>query len=194
MLKTICIFGDSIAWGASDPLGGWAGRLRSEFDGDAQSDAVVYNLGVCGDTSVGLTDRFTVECEARKPQVIVIAIGVNDSALLGENREASVALEEFGVNLYELIETAKLFTMEITLVGLTRVDESKTKPTPWATDWFYDNENISLYDEVIKKVAEVQGVKYEAMNEVLELADLEDGLHPNSQGHEKMYLKIKEYI
>ena len=50
---TICIFGDSITWGAYDPeQGGWATRLRNYFE-KQDNDVDVYNLGISGDNING---------------------------------------------------------------------------------------------------------------------------------------------
>ena len=47
MEHTICIFGDSIAWGASDEeKSGWADRLKAFFFNEDSLFAKVYNLGI----------------------------------------------------------------------------------------------------------------------------------------------------
>ena len=61
MEKIINIFGDSIAWGAYDEMGGWANRLKQYFSEDKENYIEVYNLGVSGDNSEKLLKRFFVE-------------------------------------------------------------------------------------------------------------------------------------
>jgi lysophospholipase L1-like esterase len=47
----ICIFGDSITYGAHDPInGGWTTLLRNYLEGK-DDDITTYNLGICGDES-----------------------------------------------------------------------------------------------------------------------------------------------
>ena len=85
-MATICVFGDSIAWGAVDPEnGGWVSSLRNYFESKslrADLDTDVYNLGISGDNTDDLLERFDVEVEARKPDTIVFAIGINDAQFL----------------------------------------------------------------------------------------------------------------
>ncbi len=74
----ICIFGDSITWGAFDyKNGGWVGRLRNYFE-EKDEEIEVYNLGVAGNKTKDLLARFENEVKVRKVDVIVFAIGIND--------------------------------------------------------------------------------------------------------------------
>ena len=195
MEQTICIFGDSITWGAVDPEnGGWVARLRSYFETNDDYDIAVYNQGVSGDNSGDLLIRFNVECTAREPQIIIFAIGTNDSQYILSRDNPRVSLEKFQNNLVTLINQAKKFSDKIVLVGLTKVDESKMMPTPWATEKFYDNDNITRYNSVIEKVCAESGLPFINLLDLLEISDLDDGLHPNSEGHKKMFLRIKEFL
>ena len=75
-MQTICVFGDSIAWGASDSeKGGWVERLKI-YMGEHRSGNV-YNLGVSGDTTNDLLERFEQEAKARESDVIIFAVGTN---------------------------------------------------------------------------------------------------------------------
>ena len=152
-MNSICIFGDSIASGASDTeKGGWANRLRHHFDNqNGDDDIVVYNLGVRGDTTTSLLKRVNVECEARKPSIIIFAIGINDSQYTHPEDNAVTNIEKFGHNLEELTRIARKYTEKIIFTGLTRVDESKTKPTSWDQSVFYSNQSIELYKNTIQK-------------------------------------------
>ena len=66
-MAKILIFGDSIIWGAFDTEGGWATRLKKYFDENRKEDFnyQVYNLGVSGDTTEDLLDRFEFETKQR---------------------------------------------------------------------------------------------------------------------------------
>ena len=200
----ICVFGDSIAWGACDyKNGGWVARLRNYFEerGDTPlgisgvlADVLVYNLGISGDNTDDLLERIESECKTREPNMIVIAIGINDSQYVRSERTRRVPLQKFQKNISNLYKIAKLYSEKIAFIGLTNVDESKTRPIPWNTDEEYDNKSIREYNEAIKKFCSENNLKFIEMNNVLEKDDLEDGLHPNSQGHEKMFEKIKPEI
>ncbi len=194
METTICIFGDSITWGAVDSEnGGWVARLRHYFEAN-NNDIAVYNQGVSGDNTDDLLVRFKIECIAREPQIIIFAIGINDSQYIMTKDNPRVSIEKFQNNLVELINQAKNFSNKIIFIGLTKVDESKVMPIPWSKEKFYDNDNIAKYNLVIKGVSAEYNLLFLDMFDLLEMNDLDDGLHPNSEGHKKMFLKIKEFL
>ena len=61
MEQTICIFGDSIAWGASDlEFGGWVARLRNYLETE-KYDSSIYNCSISGDSTQDLLKRFSNE-------------------------------------------------------------------------------------------------------------------------------------
>ena len=89
----ICFFGDSFIAGTGDPTYlGWVGRVCAS----ANSPLTCYNLGIRGNTSMQIEDRWQAEsdirfrypCDAR----LVFSFGVNDARV--ENGKALVSLEE----------------------------------------------------------------------------------------------------
>ena len=191
---SILIFGDSITWGAYDPeQGGWATRLRNYFE-NKDNDVGVYNLGISGDTTADLLERIEVEAKSREPNLIIFAIGINDAQFIHSTNGLRVSLDEFQQNLAKLLSIAKKFTDKIVFVGLTRVDESKTTPISWNTDKSYTNENIKRLDNAIEKFCEDNKLKFISMESVVGNDDLIDGLHPNTQGHTKIFNRMKSEV
>lgn len=191
-MERIGIWGDSITYGSSDfKKGGWANRLMMFFEKD---DVGVYNLGIGGDKTYDLVGRFEIECEIRGPDVILFAIGTNDSQYEGSRENVSTSLEKFRDNLQWLVDSARKCSKKIGFIGLTKVDESRVMPIPWKEDVYYDNESVQKYDAVVKDVCEVNGLPYLYMFDLLDDGDLEDGLHPNAKGHEKMFLRIRDFV
>lgn len=191
---TICIFGDSITWGACDTeKGGWVQRLRNYFETN-DYDINVYNCGILGDTTDDLLKRFKVESQAREPGIIMFAIGINDSQYVNSKSNPRVSIEKFQNNLQELIDQAKKFTKKIIFLGLTNIDESKTIPIPWDEVKYYDQENVGIYNTHLKKISGKNNLLFVDMLNLLSKSELEDGLHPNSEGHEKMFIKIKDFL
>ncbi len=196
METTILIFGDSITLGAFDyECGGWTIRLKKYF-----KNHEIYNLGVSGDTTNDLLKRFKLEVKTRKPRsnrplVIIFAIGVNDSYYINSENNPGTTLKKFEKNLVELLNQAKNFTEKIIFVGPTKADESKTLPIPWAKNIYYTNENIIKYDSVIEKFCRENKVHFINTLDLLNKdKDLEDGLHPNSKGHQKIFKRVKEFL
>ncbi len=204
----IFVFGDSIAYGAWDKKGGWVARLREQVDSRNISDpdfyGLVYNLGISGDTTEGVLERFEVELERRlkddlEEEVIVIfAIGINDSQYIYKKKGNKVPLSKFKSNLKQLILKAKRYAKGTIFVGLTPVDEARVVPLPWDKRKCYKNEYVEKYDKEIEKIAASEGVEYVKIRDlfpkerVSEL--LFDGLHPNDKGHELIYKRVLKYI
>jgi len=57
-----------------------------------------------------------------------------------------------------------------------------------------DMKNTIIYDNIIKTFCEQNNILYINMLDVIDNQDLEDGMHPTAQGHEKMYLRIKDFL
>ncbi len=197
-MATICIFGDSITWGATDPdAGGWVTRLRNSYEArglPVDQDVDVYNLGVSGDNTDDLLKRFSIEAAAREPSAIIFAIGINDSQFVISKSDNRIPIAQFQKNLTALLNKPKTITSKVAFIGLTEVDESKTVPIPWNTDKTYTKENRDKYDDTIKSFCEEHSVPYLDMKIIVTLEELSDGLHPSSSGHKKMFEAVKNFI
>lgn len=190
----ICIFGASGTWGANDhELGGWVERLKlyclESFD-----DVTVYNLGVSGDNTIKLLRRFAVEAAARKPDLIVFSIGTNDSQSVDTIGNHRVPPENFEINLGELRSAALKYTNKIVFVGLPRVDEKRTMPIPWSPTKYYDNSSLAKYDGIVQSFCEKNAIPWVDISQLLTSDDLDDGLHPNARGHQKIFVAVRNNL
>ena len=193
MSKIICVFGDSITEGHCDyEEGGWVNRLKKYLK--SEGGVSVYNFGVSGDTTDGLLKRFDAEAEASNPEIIIFAIGINDSAHIASKNENYVPVKKFAENLAALSRKANAFTDKAVFVGITKVDEDKTAAISRDTDVSYRNKDIQGYDGAIKDFCEKNNLPFIEMYDLLDKEDLEDGLHPNSAGHEKMFQRVKDFL
>lgn len=199
MEKKICIWGDSIVYGAGDfDLGGWANRLTLYLRKKDRAHRV-YNLGISGEISSETLKRFKVEAEAREPKTIIFAIGINDTVYLEKDKKVRIDIAEFKNNIKELINKARKFSNDIIFLNFTPVDESKTNPIPWHTDRSYNNQRIEEYNKELYKIANENNLKiidiyniFKAVKDYKKL--LYDGLHPNSEGHELIFNAVKEIL
>ncbi len=208
MEKIICVFGDSIAWGSWDlEKGGWVNRLNLYFqflDKGDNKRAFVYNLGMGSNTTRDLLRRFKNEAEERfwgssenkdykKDNVCIFEVGKNDSIYVKTKDRPWVDAEEFENNLVELIKKARNFSLNIIFLGLANVDESET--IPWEESGeSYDNKNIEKYNSIIEKVCQKNNVHFIKIMDLLYKKDIDDGLHPNATGHEKIFSKVREFL
>lgn len=206
-VKIICVFGDSLAWGAWDrELGGWINRLRIHLDslglGDS-SAGLVYNLGIETNTTNDLLSRFENEARERfwetqsneqeNRNVCIFEIGKNDSQYRTTKDAPWVPVEVFEQNIVTLIEKARVICSHVYFVGLAHVDESKT--IPWDDDGSsYDNENVEIYNAIVEKVCLAQGVRFVKILDLLSVDDLVDGVHPHAVGHQKIFVAVRDVL
>ena len=199
---SILVFGDSVGWGAWDSQkGGWVSRLKIHFQSKKYRDRFriyVNNLSVGAETTDYLLERFQNESKIRdmqdkeqgKHNIIIFAIGINDSRI----KKPKVIPKEFKKNIIELIKQAKGFTSKIIFVGLNRMNKTRDYSMPWVDRDVYNNKNIKEYNSIINKVCRENKINFIPIINLLDENDLEDGLHPNSRGHQKMFEKIKDFL
>ena len=193
----ILVFGDSIVYGAWDKeIAGWVNRLRLSLENKNDGYYNVFNLGIPGDTTVSLKERFNYECNSRfnkKAQTIIIfSIGINDSYIIdGKN---NVRISDFKNNTLDLINMAKQYTSNILFVGLVNVDESQVNPLEWDDSISYLNGEILKFDKELENVCYQNNCVYLNVFNLLGLSDLKDGLHPNCVGHQKICDKVLKTI
>ncbi len=178
---SVCVTGDSIAYGTGDSAGGWADRLEYYLL-DRYPGSSVGNYSLPGATALGVRDLFDSGCGSQGADITIVAVGINDSA-------RSMQSDVFKNNLTEIYKKAAKSSNKVAFVGLTNVVEDRLKGLN------YRNSSIASYDEQLKNIAAELGADYIDMNGILDDGDIgEDGLHPNDFGHEKIFLKVKDYV
>jgi len=205
-MRILC-FGDSITEGFHDTEGGgWCDRLKThvfakEVATDYSYDRTVINLGISGDTTGDILRRVKAETESRvlkfptqTHDVLLLAVGVNDSMFAMESRANEVSLETFQKNLQEIQRLTSELVGQVVVVGIAPVVEERVQPMPWAPTLGYANTEIKRYDEALRQFASENGHVFIAMSDVFgnRIADyLPDGVHPNTAGHQLMFERIK---
>jgi len=197
----ILVFGSSEAWGAFDEEGGWADRLKKYFLKEKMNSRYskdlkdVYNFGLTTTDTQStlkiLKDKMEIIEEVCPSEYIFIfSIGKNDARGVGEKSNRKIKIEDYRNNLMEMINIAKNYSDEIFFLGYSIVDEEKTKPWKNAKD-FWENKNLEEYEERLRDICNSKGVHYIKIRDVLSKNDLHDGLHPNTEGHRKIFEKVK---
>ncbi len=187
---TIAIWGDSITYGG--PTEGWVGLLRKHL---AEKDIEVYNRGICGDTSSDIVKRFSIEFYAIEPDVVVFAVGANDSKYPELQKSNKVSLAQYQKNMTELISLARARAKRVILVGFTNIDEAMLEKLVLAGERssIFRVGEIKSYDDSLKILAKREKIEFINMQGILNpLNHLEDGIHPNLQGYQKMFEVIKK--
>lgn len=212
-MANILVFGDSVTYGAWDKEGGWVHRLRRIIEEQSYKQIVeekhyeleskvslIYNLGISDETTKYLLDRFENEIKARlwENDTIIIMIGKNDAIFDNENKTFAVPPQEFEANMKQLIGIAKKYAKHIILMETLPVDDKRVDPIPWLKGHSYKNEYIDQYNQTIRKVSKEENTAlieiYSALIKTDFVKILEDGLHPNGEGHKFICDQVKQYL
>ncbi len=193
-INSICIFGDSTAWGAWDmEKGGWVNRLWLYVAKRINENYVeIYNQSISGGTTDTILARFESEAKSRNADAIIFQTGGNDASYENTPGNFMVAPDRFRSNLEEIIKKAKKITENIIFMDLKNCDESKTMPVSWI-DIYYTNKNIAKYSGIMQEVCKNSNVLFLDIAP-LDNNDFEDGLHPNSAGHEKIFVQVRDCL
>jgi len=178
MDKIYCFFGDSVTQAAYVKRG-WVDLLREYLEKKDKDNFInVFNLGIGGNTTEDILNRFEEESQKRNPTSVIFAVGINDIKFEKEN--------QFRKNIKSLIEKSKMYTSDITFIGLVLGSD-------------IPEENFSLtkakrYDQIIKEISNSGDCRFIELFDKLSSRDFMDGLHPNDIGHKKMFEEIKKYF
>ena len=200
-LKVIAL-GDSLIYGFGDFVGGgWVERLRREWMSPQGAGHVLYNLGVRGDrtqqVSVRLEQEFNCRGELRNrvPDLILLSVGVNDSARLGKPAgRLYTDLDSFRLQMAHLLGVAQNLC-PVLFIGMTPVNEAKM---PFMDCFYYNHLDRYRYKEATLQACQQRDIPY------LDIFDLwlsrgndwinaqlgDDGLHPNVTGYQTLFADI----
>lgn len=200
----ILAFGDSITQGFYDSKGGWVQRLRTYLEQNDFKNKLsairIFNMGVSGNTSLDLVNRFESETKSRlryPNPIFLFSIGVNDTQYPEGKSTILIPLDQFKENIKLLIKKAQLISPHIIFLDLTPVDEQKTTPCSWKSI-SYKNKDISIFHQALSNICSEQQISFINLYDEWILSGykklLIDGLHPNDDGHQKIFESVKNFI
>ncbi|WP_208099210.1 GDSL-type esterase/lipase family protein [Nostoc sp. 106C] len=196
-LKIIAL-GDSLVYGFGDPdKGGWVEQLRRQWMLPDSTGHVLYNLGVRGDRTQQVAQRLEVEfrhrgeLRNRVPDLIILSVGVNDSARLARpNGRNYTDFALFESQIAELLEQAQQLC-PVVFVGMVPVDETKM---PFLDCFYYNHADQYRYKEATRIACNKRRIPYlDIFDQWIERGELwrckrisDDGLHPNTIGYQAL--------
>ncbi|MBE9113214.1 G-D-S-L family lipolytic protein [Nodosilinea sp. LEGE 07298] len=196
--QKVLVLGDSLVYGFGDPEGGgWVERLRRLTMAPGREGAVFYNLGVRGDGVSQVKQRldqefrYRGEIRNRVPDLLVLLVGVNDSARignpLGRNR---TDFDEFQGQINNLLSEARQLC-PVLFVGMTPVNE---QAMPFSEVLYYTHSDQWRYREATRLACTSHNIPYlDVLNLWLGRGEpwwlpliSVDGLHPNVAGYQAL--------
>lgn len=191
----IVALGDSSIYGFGDPEGGgWVERLRRRWMMPESPGHVLYNLGVRGDrvsqVALRLESEFRNRGELRNkvPDVILLSVGINDSARLGKPTGRNFTeFARFQDEISGLLDNAQQLC-SVLFVGMTPVEELRM---PFSNCLYYNHADQYRYTDAIQAACQERQIPH------LDIFGLwmqrgeswwrsrlsSDGLHLNPQGY-----------
>lgn len=182
------IAGDSIAYGRCDPRGGWAGRLAARHIAANERDHRVFNLAVPGSTLAEVAEQTPALLAARRPDTLLIAAGINDSAVpASAPHEGSDGLAaRLADSLASLAATARDHNARLAVLGPLWLDESRTADYEGLR--FTESRALVVREALRTWCAEHHVDHVDLWTPLQHRADLlTDGIHPGPEGHETLY-------
>ena len=196
-LKIIAL-GDSIVYGYGDPQkGGWVEQLRRWWMLPDNSGHVLYNLGVRGDRIHQVAQRLEVEfrhrgeLRNRHPDLIILSVGVNDSARLSRPDGRNFTdFEIFAAETAALLDQAQQLC-PVLFVGMVPVNEAKM---PFFDHFYFNHADQYRYKEATRIACNQRQIPYlDIFQKWMEHSEnwrnqrmTDDGLHPNTLGYQTL--------
>ncbi|MBF2029375.1 MAG: G-D-S-L family lipolytic protein [Oscillatoriales cyanobacterium C42_A2020_001] len=196
-LKIVAL-GDSIIYGFGDPVGGgWVERLRRSWMVPNSLGHAVYNLGIRGDGVKQVAKRLESEfrhrgeLRNRVPDLMILSVGVNDSARVGRTDGRNFTeFDLFQAQIEALLDQAQRLC-PVLFVGMVPVDESKM---PFLDCLYYNHADQFHYKEATRIACEQRQIPYlDVFSQWMERGEswcrdhmIEDGLHPNVAGYQSL--------
>ena len=189
--NNILIIGDSFVKGSGVQQNyGWAQRLEKKY-----TSKTFEIIGNGGENILRVLKR-RKEVISKKFNVIILEIGINDSSFRKSLNCNEVSQREFEYGLENFVKYCKKENnnVKIYFIGITRVDENLT--TPFKPDIYYYNDNIDVYNEILKDKAKELKIGFVSLSKFNEDSDClsKDGLHPTDKGYQLIYYLTDKII
>ncbi len=196
--KRIVVFGASSAYGKTDIEGqGFAGRLRVWHEQNHFLNCV-FNLGIGGQNTQQMLDRFETEIFPRRPGLVIFQFGANDVRRIGSpNAPNEIDILGYSNNIKTLMAIARQHC-DAVCVSVNPIIENKTNPVSWQPH-YYLRSDVETYTKENKKICDKLEVPYVDIFSDWTKSDYskyiyDDGLHANSKGHQYIFEKLKDKL
>jgi len=181
-MKIVCI-GDSLTEGYRMDL--------SRRWTDALSETVkieVINSGICGDTTGGMLARFKAMVLDHEPSHVLIMGGTNDMMV-------GVTIETIKSNILAMTRYARHYGIQAIIGIPTAYYVELLSPSNQTEREMALARRIENMRNEIRSFVVEDGLPIIEFGEHLTMDDyLDDGCHPNEDGHYKMMLSVKSYV
>lgn len=198
--QAICALGDSITNGYWDEDGlGWFGRLSTKIVKKYPYRFGFNNLAMSGDNAGHVLQRLRMEVPARDPDILLIAVGVNDLIRWHSKDQLTDVLPEVRQqNWQAILAEASAMTKRVMVLGILPIDESRMPEIGALGPYYNLNQDIEAYNTDLAAWCSAAGVTFFAQYEDAAALDwlsyLHDASHPNAKGHEWLAGRVMQKL
>ena len=203
-MKILC-FGDSITYGESDEIaGGWVERLKVDlikrYQNQIRQEVTICNLGIGGETTDGLARRFQNEFNARvhknEKSIVILFYGTNDIVI--HKQKNTVPIKYFYRNIASCIDYCRNLDSTVFLIGSFPVSQNNDGKINQHGQVRY-KQDVTIYNERLKAIANENACEFVDLLGEFECLSHEsyfalDKVHPNENGHYKIYELVLERL
>lgn len=202
-IKIVC-FGDSLTYGygvleTDGVCHLLSAGLQHTF---ANTSFDVINSGINGNTTREACSRLQGSVLQRKPQIVTIWFGANDSALQEGNYRTPIEYEQ---NMVAIIEHILSLSTNHTFASGKAIPILLTPPSMIDTDFYpyTTNDRLQVYGNIVKKLAETYHLPcvdcFSILQSIKNLQTYEDcfqydGLHLSKKGYAFLYPHLEQTI
>ena len=203
--KKVVAIGDSLVYGYGDPEGGgWVERLRLRWLDPEEPGPILYNLGVRGDRVGQVANRLEREfCDRGElrnhtPDVLILSIGLNDSARVSRPHGRPVTdMETFKRTLDQLLAKASLLC-PVFFIGMVPVNEAAM---PHTKILYFSRADQTRYGDITRRLCEAYRIPYlDLLAQCSGQSDAwvaerlcADGIHPNALGYRTILKSVQSW-
>lgn len=196
--QKIAALGASDFFGMGDPEeGGYIGRFKKWYE-MMDDHHFVYNLGIRAETSEQILKRLVPEAAPRKPDLLLLTGGSNDTRRVGsKDNPVLISIEDYKENIIKLIECGQALA-QIIFISIHPFDESRTTPFAyWNKNNYYLLKDSIEYARISKEICESKQIPYLDIFNWWIKEDYfqwlhKDGQHANAIGHQMIFEKLKD--
>lgn len=182
----VLVIGDSLVEGVGDyEQQGWASRLSSVPGIQVSID------GVGGRTALDVLSVISNVSDSF--DLALVQVGLNDSRYRDTLGRSEVPLADYCAAISNIVLLLQNSAARVAILGLTRVNEDLSDP--YKPDKSYRNALIDTYDSQLRAMASSGAFDYVPVPTLLDDQNLlYDGLHPSTEGHERILESVLAYI
>jgi lysophospholipase L1-like esterase len=208
-MKRITVFGGGTSHGLWDKKGGWVQRLKSTLnqktlDSNGSQYYETFCLGVRGDNTHSVLDRFENELEAREKHdegaenTLIFQVGANDAQFVFEEDDVKTSAEDFREQMNTLMDKADQRAENVIFLGLLPVNDEDVDPLPAIEGRSYTSSRMKHYTGIIKELCQIHNHEYIDIYSLFDEAGFEDytedGLHPDTEGHKMIFEEVRDRL